>query len=246
MGKNSTKKATGPIQAREGDIYYDAIDGKYNPYQVLKVDDYGENGQIHHLKIFKAVETEPSEDDIDKLEVLAWHAPFEPIQGSTYLGHRDIKPEDLQGFHVYLKMTDFRRYLEETGADVDAVVARAKEYYSKGNAAADAGEFEEAIDWFNKAIDELPPFYEAIDNKGLAFMDLARWEEAIACFEESLKLNRDSITAAFSIGECLYRMGKFEDAAQQFQAALAIKPGDPLSMEWLEKARNAAHPHGSA
>lgn len=239
MGEKKAEPRNAAPSIREGDIFYEFIDGKYNAYQVLKIDDYGEHGQIHHLKLYKSLDKEPVESDIDKLEVFVWHAPFEPLKGSKYLGHRDIKTQDLEGFHTYLKMTDFQRYLEETGKDLNATVAQAQEYYTKGNESADAGEFEDALEWFEKAIDEYPCFYEAIDNRSFVLMDLARWDDAIAGFEESLRVEPKNLSAVFSIGECYFKLGEFEKAASQFQAALEIEPDDRLSKEWLEKARNA-------
>lgn len=228
---------------REGDIYYELIDGKYHAYQILRIDTFGEGEQIHHLKMYKTLDKEPAESDIDTFEVFVWHAPFEPIKTSTYLGHRGIKVDDLQGFHTYLKMTDFRRYLEETGKDVNAIVAQAQEYYSKGNQSASAKEYEDAIEWYDKAIDEFPYFYEAIDNKAFTLMDLGRWNEAIEIFKESLKVEPKNHAAVFSIGECHYKLGEYEDAIVHFKAALEIKPGDQLSTEWLDKS-SARLKHG--
>ncbi len=233
--KEEQRKTTPSI--REGDVFYDVTDGKYQVYQVLKIDDYGKDGQIHHLKIYKPLNKEPVESDIDTLEVFCLHAPFEPLRGSKYLGHRDIKAEDLQGFHTYLKMTDFQRYLKETGEDINAIVARANEYYSKGNESSDAKEFKDAIEWYDKAIGEYPYHYEAMDNRALSLMDLARWDEAIAGFEESLRVEPKNLTAVFSIGQCYYELKEYEKAASQFQAALEIDPSDQLSKEWLERAQ---------
>jgi tetratricopeptide (TPR) repeat protein len=186
--------------------------------------------------MYSPLDKEPVESDIDALEVFVWHAPFEPIKGSKFLGHRDIKPDDLEGFHTYLKMTDFKRYLEETGKDINAIVARSQEYYAKGNVSAHANEFEDAIEWYSKAIDEYPYFYEAIDNRAFTLMDLARWNEAIASFKESLRVEPKNHAAVFSIGECHYKLGEYDEAVVHFKTALEIKPGDQLSKEWLDKA----------
>jgi tetratricopeptide (TPR) repeat protein len=239
--KKAGKGKTTPVP-REGDIFYDLADGKYHAYQILKIDTFGEGEQIHHLKIYSPLDKEPVEGDIDKLEVFVWHAPFGPIKGSKYLGHRDIKLEDLQGFHTYLRMTNFKRYLEETGKDANAIVAQAQEYYSKGNESASAKEFEDAIEWYTKAIEELPDFYEAIDNRAFTLMDLARWNEAIVNFEESLRVEPKNLAAVFSIGECYFKLGEYEKAVVQFRAALEIQPDDRNSKEWLDKANKMRHP----
>jgi tetratricopeptide (TPR) repeat protein len=239
MAKKKAERGKEAPSMCEGDVFYELIDGKYHAYQVLKVDDFGEHGQIHHLKMYKPLDKEPVESDIDTFEVFVWHAPFEPQKGSKYLGHRDIKAEDLEGFHTYLKMTDFNRYLKETGLDVNAIIDKAQEFYNTGNQSADAKEYEDAIKWYDMAIDEFPYFYEAIDNKAFTLMDLGRWKAAIACFEESLRVEPKNVAAVFSIGECLYKLGEYEGAVAQFQAALVIQPDHEPSKEWLERARNA-------
>jgi tetratricopeptide (TPR) repeat protein len=236
MAKKKAERGKTTTRIREGDVFYDIIDGKYHAYQVLKIDDCGKNGQIHHLKMYKTLDKEPAESDIDTLEVFVWHAPFEPITGSTYLGHRDIKSTDLEGFHTYLRMTDFKRYVEETGKDIYGIISQAQEYYSKGNESANAKEYEDALTWFDKAIDEYPYFYEAIDNKAFTLMDLGRWNEAISTFKASLRVEPKNHAAVFSIGECHYKLGEYEEAVIHFKSALEINPGDQLSKEWLDKS----------
>ncbi|MBN2151779.1 MAG: tetratricopeptide repeat protein [Candidatus Lokiarchaeota archaeon] len=247
MAKKDKELGDKAIQTpREGDLYYDLVDGKFYVYQILRIDSFANGEQIHHLKSYHPLDREPVEADIDGLEVFVWHSPFEPQLKSRYLGHRDLVPEDLEGFHVYLKMTDFKRYIKETRQDVDAVIKRAKQHFNEGNRLAEAGEFEEAMGWYDKAIDEFPYFYEAIDNKAFTLMDLARWNEAISCFEDSLKVEPRNVAAVFSIGECLFKLGEFEGAAARFRAALEIEPGHALSSEWLAKAEAAIdNPAGS-
>jgi tetratricopeptide (TPR) repeat protein len=73
-------------------------------------------------------------------------------------------------------------------------------------------------------------------------MDLARWNEAIVNFEESLRVEPKNLAAVFSIGECYFKLGEYEKAVVQFRAALEIQPDDRNSKEWLDKANKMRHP----
>ncbi|MNY05221.1 Tetratricopeptide repeat protein [compost metagenome] len=61
------------------------------------------------------------------------------------------------------------------------------------------------------------------------------WHEAIADFQLSLVQNPVSLLAEFSIGECYFKLGDFNQAKQQFEKAHAIDPDHPAPNQFLEK-----------
>nr|MDO8110604.1 tetratricopeptide repeat protein [Candidatus Sigynarchaeota archaeon] len=226
---------------KEEDIFFVVIDNEYHVYKVLKVEPLPGGQHVFHLLVYKPVAVKPEPRDIGALEVFAWHVPLASIGDATFLANVPLQPEEFQGYIEYLRLTDFNKYLEFTGKDPDQVVHEAREYYENGIRATDENNFEDAMEWYSKAIETFPLFYEAIDNKAFVLMDLGRWQEAIAVFEQSLGVNENNLAAIFSIGECQFKLEQFDKALVQFQAALEIDPYDQLSREWLEKTRACLH-----
>ncbi len=237
MADKRTQRQGSCYDPREGDIFSVLMNGEYHLYKILKIEQPPGDDQVFHLLVYEPVKAAPMADDVDKLEVMAWHVPLASIGDATLVANRPVEPEEFKGYIEYLRLTDFRGYLDFMGKDLDQVVRDAKALFEKGIRATDEGRFEEAMEWYSKAVETFPPFYEAIDNKAFVLMDLGRWEDAIRVFEESLRVNEKNIAAVFSIGECRFNLGQFDKALVQFQAALGIDPRDELSKEWLEKTR---------
>ena len=222
---------------KEGDIFSVYMNGEYHVYKALKIEQFSEDNRVYHLTVYEPVKARPTADDIEKLKVWALHVPLASIGDAALVANRPVKPEEFEGYIEYLRLTDFPGYLEFTGKDPDQVVHDARALFENGIRATDEGRLEDALEWYSKAIEAFPLFYEAVDNKAFVLMDLGRWQDAIGVFEQSLEVNEKNIAAVFSIGECWFNLGQFDKALVQFQAALEIDPRDDLSKEWLEKTR---------
>jgi tetratricopeptide (TPR) repeat protein len=62
--------------------------------------------------------------------------------------------------------------------------------------------------------------------KGLKFVDAARYKEALASFDRAIDLDPNNEKALFARGSTLLVVGRFEDAYQDLNRALAIDPAD--------------------
>ena len=111
----------------------------------------------------------------------------------------------------------------------------ANELYTKALTLTDEKKYEEAIEYYSKAFEMFPLFYEAMDNRAFVKMDLGRWQDAIDDFQISLSVNPESVLAEFSIGECYLKMKDYLSAKEQFEKALLIDPNDKRSQELLTK-----------
>ena len=207
-----------------GDIFYTKTDGKYNLFKLL-VDD--KEFECYHILTYSPLDNLPTVDSIDNLQVFVYHSPFDKkaFAGATLLTNKQITANDLIGYHEYLRQTQEPNYY----------ISIANSYYKAGLKLTDEKKHYEAIDSYTKAIDLFPQFFEAIDNRAFCKMDLGLWPDAIEDFKISLQQNPNSLLAEFSIGECYFKMGDYQNAKQQFEKAHSIDPNHQAPKQFLDK-----------
>lgn len=81
-------------------------------------------------------------------------------------------------------------------------------WYEQGNEYYYAGDYEQAIECYDKALEELDPDHEyawysafAWHNKGGALYKLERYDEAIVCYNKALELDPNDVDAAQMIAK---------------------------------------------
>lgn len=87
------------------------------------------------------------------------------------------------------------------------LVERAQAAYERGNTHFDEGDFEAAIAAYGEAIDLVPEFVEALDNRAVAYMRLRRFQPAIMDLEQSAQVNPTGRLAIEALITC-YRETK--------------------------------------
>lgn len=212
----------------EGDIFYTLIDKQYQLYKVLKADvEY----DTYHLMIYTPLHQLPSPEQLTSLDVFVYHAPI------AISGFEDPKPfaksslsyNDFMGYHEYLRQTQ----------NFKELVPIAQSYYQEAYRLTDLKQHEAAIEYYTRAIELIPDFYEAIDNRAFCKMDLGRWNEAIDDFRLSLSVNPVSFLAEFSIGECFFKSRNYPEAIRQFEKAIDLDPKQQVAHDFLKKAIEA-------
>ena len=212
-------------QLAEGDIFYTFIDQQYHIYKLLKIDN---EIDTFHVLNYKSQTTLPEKDRIGELTVQIYHFPIDK-NGFTdlkVLTNSVVTEDDLIGYHEYLRQTQ----------GFDEIAVKANSYFSEAYELTDEKKHEEAIEKYSMAIELVPDFYEAIDNRAFCKMDLGRWTDAIEDFRLSLAINPESLLAEFSIGECFLRLSDYQQAKEQFEKALIIDPSHQPSQDFLIKA----------
>jgi tetratricopeptide (TPR) repeat protein len=64
----------------------------------------------------------------------------------------------------------------------------------------------------------------AFNNLGQAYQALARWEEAVRCYQEAIALQPDYVTAYNNLGAVLQESGRAAEAERAYRQALALRP----------------------
>jgi len=215
----------------DGDIFYVKKNDQYGVFKILRVE-----AATLHVLIYSLVNFVPTMGDYENFEVLAWHALVskDGLSKLKVIGNSAVSFDELKEYHIYLK----------DGGLLEAQISEAIRVYRRGIKLHDKSKLSEALRYYSMAIDLLPTFFEAIDNKGFCYMELGEWNSAVQCFENSCRVNDEGVIALFSIGECYMRLGDYEAALSWFDKAEKVDP----SHEGVRQFRSLAEekrPHPS-
>lgn len=215
-----------PPAFEEGDIFYTLYKGQYHIFKLLRHD-----ALLHtfHVLRYAPQDKLPAPNAVAGLEVSFYHAPIASngFEKPKLLAKSKVTDDDLMGYRAYIVE------MEQT----DEILRLAKAHYKEGYALTTIRLNEKAIAQYDLAIELIPTFFEAIDNRAFCLMNLGRWKEAIAGFEASLLVEPRSVLAEFSIGECYLKMQEPKAAIAHFEKALAIDPAHGLSQDFLAKTK---------
>lgn len=220
-------------------------DGSWATILILLVDTWPNGSKAAHCRTFENSASKPDMKAVSRLAIRVGHAPIDAASFADWerVGNRAVRDADLDGFKVYLKYTDFPRYLEFTGQDPDKIVSAANAHYKRGYALSDEGKRREAIAEYDKAVELFPLFYEAIDNRAFLHMELGDYRTALAGFEESLRVEPNGEAAFFSRAECHLRLGEFDQAASQFTEGAKKFPANRAQFDrFADMARKRVKP----
>jgi tetratricopeptide (TPR) repeat protein len=155
----------------------------------------------------------------------------------TVIGNLPVSAKELVGFHEYLKLTNFTRYVMETGFDLAVQLPLAQAQYDLGNHLSELKRYQEAVDAYSRALDIFPVFMEALDNRGLAKMDLGKFREAMEDFERSIAGHGPNQVPLCSLGECYLKLGEYDAAEKAFISCVAKWPEEPQFVKFRDMAQ---------
>lgn len=105
-----------------------------------------------------------------------------------------------------------------------------------GNLLVDLKKYDEAIPYFQKAIESYPDKYPlAYTNMGKAYALKGEIDKAVAQFTKALELQPSNYNARINLGTALMQQNRMKDATIQFQYALKIRPNDPIALDRLRR-----------
>ncbi|KAG5465309.1 hypothetical protein CUR178_00008 [Leishmania enriettii] len=116
-----------------------------------------------------------------------------------------------------------------------------EDFKTKGNDAFRLKKYEEAIEWYTKAI-ALDPDSEAsgalYSNRAGSWQNLNNFARAAADSEQCIRVRPDWLKGYFRKGVALESMGKYDEAQRAFQDALKLSPGNEEVMDKLQGINN--------
>ena len=95
-----------------------------------------------------------------------------------------------------------------------------------GGVLVEDGQYQSAIEAYDKAIGIDPDCARAWNSRGIALGRLSQYEAEITAYNRALEIQPDDSETWSNRGMALYQVGKNKAAIESFDRALAIKPDD--------------------
>ena len=95
----------------------------------------------------------------------------------------------------------------------------------------DLGQYEEALSWYEKALEISPNDVVALYNKGGILASIGKHVEAITCYDKVIDINPTEVGAIYNKALALVNVGKYEDAIFFFDKVLQINPTHIYTMQ---------------
>ena len=97
-------------------------------------------------------------------------------------------------------------------------------YNNRGIHYFDIGEFDKAIEYFNKAIRLDPEFAIAYYNRGCAYNEKGDYDRAIGDYNKAVVLKPDHAVIYLSRGSVYHNMGNYEQAVEDYDNTVRLCP----------------------
>ncbi len=125
--------------------------------------------------------------------------------------------------------------------DIDGCMAIAKEildtdpnhfltlcYY--GRCLYEKGCYEKSVDILSRCVDEEKQHFFLWKFRGDSYMKMKKYDAALADYKQSFELGPDNGATLDDIAQCLYFMGKFNEAYEYINKAIEIERNDEMPM----------------
>jgi tetratricopeptide (TPR) repeat protein len=106
----------------------------------------------------------------------------------------------------------------------DSELLNSESWYSHSKALRQSGQYQEAIDNCDRAIQINRNCYQAWYNRGIVLNELGHYEESIISFEYAIQIHPKYDTAWYSLGNSLNHVGRYKEAINSCNQAIKINP----------------------
>ncbi len=105
----------------------------------------------------------------------------------------------------------------------DSSPTTSQAHYNLGIVLAGRGQFDAAIDHYQKALEIKPDYAQAHYNLGIVLAGRGQSDEAIAHYQKALEIKPDFVEAYYNLGTVLAGREQFDAAIDRFRKAVEIK-----------------------
>lgn len=122
-------------------------------------------------------------------------------------------------------------------------MSQADRYKSQGNACLQAGQLQEAVELYTKAIALDPSNEVYFSNRAAAYAGMERWREALDDSYEVVTLKPNWVKGWVRRGAAFTGLGQHEEARKAYLKATQLEPGNTQLVEKMEAAEAAVKQH---
>jgi tetratricopeptide (TPR) repeat protein len=97
-------------------------------------------------------------------------------------------------------------------------------YNGRGNANYTLGNYRQAIEDYDRAIEINPDFLDAHNNRGDAYIGLGNYRQAIEDYNRAIEINPDFVDAYSNRGLSYSKLGQYQLAIEDFNKVISLKP----------------------
>ena len=113
------------------------------------------------------------------------------------------------------------------------------ELNEQGKKALELGNYEEALSYFNEALEIRPKNVHVLNNKGVVLIHLGQYEEANVILDKALAQDPNHVQALNTKGALLFETGNFQEAVSYFEKVIEADPNyedarNNLELSWLK------------
>ena len=174
--------------------------------------------------LVKATESESFPLAEEKVINLSWPQFIELIEQDDHLVEQiatQFNLTDKDPKSIIKAVTNQLNERESTSID-ESSLKLVESWFDLGLKQASAGDLEEAIISWEKALELNPNLAEAWHNRGSALGRLGNYPEALESFEQTLKIDPHNAQAWNERGHVLYQLKQWQEAVDSWEQAIAI------------------------
>ena len=110
-----------------------------------------------------------------------------------------------------------------SGSDLDEAT---RGYYNRGNSYSRQGQYQQAIEDYDKAIELDPNVAPAHHNRGISYHALGQNERAIEDYDKVIELDPNDGRAYYNRGNSYSRQGQYQQAIDDYDKVIELDPND--------------------
>lgn len=107
----------------------------------------------------------------------------------------------------------------------------------RGNAAFKVGSLREAETLYSRALEHLPTVAALWGNRSMTRLGMGKAEEAAGDAREAIKVDGAWPKGYYRLGQALFRLKQFEEAAQSFEKVLQLEPKNKPAQTEIAKCK---------
>ena len=113
---------------------------------------------------------------------------------------------------------------DKNGNVEDRSEREAEYFHSQGYAMRKAGNYEQAILFYSKALQFKPNFFKVLFNRGFAYDQLSHFSKAIADYDKAIRIDPHNPYTYYNRGISLDRSSQYDHAIRDFSTAIQLCP----------------------